>query len=78
MGLDLRLPIGLMFSLVGALLVVTGLFASDPATLQRSLGININLDWGIFLLVFGGLMLIFALKGGKTPAGAPSGSGKNP
>ena len=56
MKLDLRLPIGLMFSIIGALLVVFGL-ASDPAIYQRSLGINVNLWWGLVLLVFGVVML---------------------
>jgi len=40
MGLDIRLPIGLMFSLIGALLVITGLLNGADA---RSLNININL-----------------------------------
>ena len=65
MGLDIRLPIGLMFSLVGLLLVASGLISSDPETLRRSLGVNINLYWGLFLVVFGGLMLFFALKSAK-------------
>ena len=56
MKLDLRLPIGLMFSIIGALLAVFGL-ASDPAIYQRSLGINVNLWWGLVLLVFGLAML---------------------
>ncbi|PTY06381.1 hypothetical protein DB347_13215 [Opitutaceae bacterium EW11] len=61
MGLDIRLPIGMMFTLVGLILVITGATSSDSATLQRSLGMNINLWWGIFLVIFGGLMLLFAL-----------------
>lgn len=56
MKLDLRLPIGLMFSIIGVLLVLYGL-ASDPAIYQRSLGINVNLWWGIVLLAFGLAML---------------------
>jgi len=56
MKLDLRLPIGLMFSIIGALLAVFGV-ASDPAIYQRSLGINVNLWWGLVLLVFGLVML---------------------
>jgi hypothetical protein len=56
MKLDLRLPIGLMFSIIGALLVVFGV-VSDPAIYQRSLGINVNLWWGLVLLVFGLVML---------------------
>jgi hypothetical protein len=56
MNLDLRLPIGLMFSIFGALLTVFGLI-SDDAIYARSLGINVNLWWGLVLLVFGILML---------------------
>ena len=61
MRLDLRLPIGLMFSLFGAILVVYG-FVSNRAIYARSLGINVNLWWGVVLLVFGLVMLWFALR----------------
>jgi hypothetical protein len=56
MKLDLRLPIGLMFSIIGVLLTVFGLI-SDEAIYARSLGINVNLWWGLVLLVFGLVML---------------------
>jgi protein-S-isoprenylcysteine O-methyltransferase Ste14 len=59
MGLDIRLPLGVMFVLLGLLLVGFG-FASDPAIYERSLGININVRWGWVLFVFGALMLWFA------------------
>jgi hypothetical protein len=62
MGLDIRWPIGLMFSLIGVLLVIVGA-ANGPS--ERSLGINIDLIWGIVLLVFGGLMLAGAIRGKK-------------
>lgn len=62
MKLDLRLPIGLMFSIIGALLVVFGL-ASDPVIYQRSLGVNVNLWWGLVLLVFGLVMLWLVRRG---------------
>jgi hypothetical protein len=61
MKFDLRLPIGLLFSFYGVLLVIFGL-CSDAKIYQRSLDININLCWGIVLLVFGGGMLTLALK----------------
>jgi uncharacterized membrane protein len=61
MHLDIRLPIGLMFSLLGAILTVYGLFtASDRKALEPSLGININLWWGLFILAFGIVMLLLA------------------
>ena len=67
MGLDIRWPIGLMFTLIGALLAVFGLAKGAESV---SLGININLSWGAVLLVFGVLMLLGAIKGGKTPPSA--------
>jgi drug/metabolite transporter (DMT)-like permease len=66
MGLDIRWPIGLMFSFVGLLLTVYGFVTRDNAELyRRSLGINIDLWWGILLLVFGAIMLAFARRGAK-------------
>lgn len=56
MDLDVRLPIGSMFTIVGILLVIYGL-TSNPAIYQQSLGININLWWGLVLVVFGLVML---------------------
>jgi hypothetical protein len=57
MDLDVRLPIGLMFSIFGVLLGAFGL-VSDPSIYQaHSLGINVNLIWGVVLLLFGLVML---------------------
>jgi hypothetical protein len=64
MNFDLRLPIGIMFSLYGALLVIYGLI-SDKAIYARSLGININLVWGAVMLAFGLWMLFLARRGTK-------------
>lgn len=69
MNFDLRLPIGLLFSLFGALLAGFGL-VSDPALYQKSLGINVNLDWGLVMLAFGVLMLVLARRGRANPPGA--------
>ena len=65
MGLDIRLPIGLMFTLFGLLLVVYGA-VSDKAIYQRSLGLNVNLGWGLVLLIFGVVMLVLGRRGAKT------------
>lgn len=68
MKFDLRLPIGILFSLYGALLVVFGAATNSNAGLYtRSLGSNINLIWGIVLLIFGALMLLGAIRGRKNP-----------
>jgi hypothetical protein len=61
MNFDLRYPVGMMFSLFGALITIYGL-TSDPAIYQRSLGININLWWGIVLLIFGVIMFVLAVR----------------
>ena len=57
MGLDLRYPIGVLFSAIALVLIVYGL-VSDPAIYAHSLGINVNLAWGCVLLVFGVAMLV--------------------
>jgi hypothetical protein len=62
MGLDLRWPVGLLFTILGALLVVFGL-ASDPAIYVRSLGINVNLWWGVVMMAFGLIMIGLARRG---------------
>ena len=71
MGLDIRWPIGLMFTLIGVLL--TGFGVANRAastTMIDGQGIDINLVWGIVLLVFGVLMLAGAVRGGKNPPSA--------
>jgi hypothetical protein len=61
MRLDVRFPIGGMFTIFGAILTVYGI-VSSPAIYEKSLGINVNLWWGIVLLVFGLVMLGFAVR----------------
>ncbi len=65
MGLDIRTPIGLMFGIFGLLLAGYGLMTGGSDIYQRSLGLNVNLEWGAVLLVFGGVMLWFGWKGGR-------------
>jgi len=62
MGLDIRLPIGMLFTLVGAVLTVFG-FVSDRELYQRSLGYNVNLWWGLVLLFFGLVFLYYGRRG---------------
>jgi hypothetical protein len=77
MGLDIRWPIGLMFSIIGVLLTLTGLGAGSNAEMSaRSLGVNIDLWWGLLLLVFGVFMLVMALRGGKNAPTQQPGSGE--
>ena len=59
MNLDLRIPMGLMFTLTGLILTVFGLATNGNAALYaKSLGINVNLWWGLVLLAFGLTMYI--------------------
>lgn len=68
MGLDIRWPIGLMFGLIGFILVVFGFLSGGSDIYKASLGINVNLYWGLLLLVFGGWMLSMAWRAGKREA----------
>jgi len=71
MSLDVRFPIGGMFSIIGAILVVYGL-VSDDAIYQRSLGINVNLWWGLVLLAFGLVMLGLAMRARRRQQAPPA------
>ena len=62
MGIDIRLPIGLVFSVIGILMTAFGA-ASSSAVYQRSLGINVNLYWGLVLLAFGVIMVALGRRG---------------
>jgi hypothetical protein len=59
MNLDIRLPIGLLFALLGALVALYGLVTgfTQPELYERSLEININLWWGLVMLIFGATMI---------------------
>jgi hypothetical protein len=72
-GLDVRLPIGGLFTALGLLLAGYGLAtAGDPSHYARSLSVNINLWWGLVMLLFG-LALLAAVRfsrrklAGRTP-----------
>jgi hypothetical protein len=71
MNLDIRLPMGIMFTIFGAILTAYGVITKSNETLYRvSLGFNINLLWGLVLLAFGVLLVVFARRAmsqGKTP-----------
>ena len=67
MGIDIKFPIGLMFSILGLLLTLFGLFTNGNTVMYtRSLGINVNLWSGLGMLIFGIAMLFLAWKSKKT------------
>ena len=60
---DIRIPIGLMFSIMGVLISGFGIFTtSNTEMYQKSLGINVNIIMGIIMLTFGLIMLYFAFR----------------
>lgn len=64
MNLDLRIPMGLMFSMVGVILTAFGAAThNDTALYAKSLGIDANLWWGLVLLVFGQIMFHMGRRG---------------
>lgn len=69
MGLDIKIPIGLMFVILGILLTVYGFMTIDNTEMYaRSLGNNLNLWSGIGMVVFGCFMLLLARIGKKAKA----------
>ena len=66
MSLDIRKPIGLLLLLIGVQLTIYGTLSS-PEEYQRALGLNVDLYWGVVLIVFGSLFLISGYRGQKRP-----------
>jgi uncharacterized membrane protein len=65
---DIRIPIGILFLLLGGILTVYGITTkSDAQMYVRSENIAINLWWGLVMLVFGGLMLYFGRRAKERP-----------
>jgi formate hydrogenlyase subunit 3/multisubunit Na+/H+ antiporter MnhD subunit len=63
MHLDLRLPIGAMFVTLGLLIGGYGMVThASPLYAVHSLGINIDLWWGIIMIAFGAIMLALAAR----------------
>ena len=56
MGLDIRIPLGLIFLATGGILSLYGLFTRGSAIYQKSMGMNLNLTWGLVMFVFGAIM----------------------
>ena len=65
MNFDLRIPIGIMFTVFGLMLALFGAISDKAIYETHSLGININLTWGLVLLIFGVFMLTLAWRAGK-------------
>jgi hypothetical protein len=72
-GLDIRLPIGGLFAVLGLLLMSYGAATAGEATLYaRSLSVNVNLWWGLVMLLFGLLLLFAAARGRRVASAKPA------
>jgi membrane protein implicated in regulation of membrane protease activity len=63
MGLDIRIPLGLIFLIIGAIMAAFGLVTHGDANLYaRSLNIDLNLTWGGIMFVFGAVMFFIGRR----------------
>ena len=58
MGLDIRIPLGLLFLITGGIMTVWGLVTRGSELYARSLGTNLNLWWGGVMFLFGLVMFL--------------------
>ncbi|HTV16076.1 MAG TPA: hypothetical protein VME68_15250 [Acidobacteriaceae bacterium] len=67
MSLDLRIPMGLMFTIVGVILTLYGILTHGSTIYARSAGMDINLIWGLVMLVFGLTMFLMGRYSDRHP-----------
>jgi membrane-bound ClpP family serine protease len=61
-SLDLRLPIGGLFTALGLIIGVYGVATNGSPMYAQSESININLWWGLVMLVVGVLMFVAGMR----------------
>ena len=61
-GLDIRAPIGGLFTLLGVMLAGYGLVAGSPSAATGTPEPNVNLWWGLVMIVFGVAMLMLSRR----------------
>jgi hypothetical protein len=66
MGLDIRIPLGLLFLIIGGIMAVFGLFSHGSAIYAMAQGINLNLIWGSLMFVFGVVMFVLGRRPQKS------------
>jgi len=79
MNVDLRFPIGILFMILGGLLILFGAFTGGDLY-QRSFNINVNLWWGFLMFLFGFAFFVLsranAVRARRAQAKADSGKTK--
>ncbi len=65
MGLDIRWPIGIIFTIYGIIMIAYGALADPSIFAERSMGVNIDVWWGAGMLVFGLFMGALALRASR-------------
>jgi membrane protein implicated in regulation of membrane protease activity len=72
-GIDVRYPIGALFTVLGFILAGYGLAtAADAAHYAPSLSVNVNLWWGLAMLAFGVVLLLLAWRSHQASADRPA------
>jgi hypothetical protein len=66
-GLDIRAPIGGLFSLLGLMLAGYGMVAGSRTSSDVAPVTNVNLWWGLVMLLFGVFMLVLARRAMSKP-----------
>ncbi len=62
MGLDIRIPLGLIFLITGGIISLYGFFTRHSAIYEKSMGINLNLTWGALMVLFGLVMFLLGRR----------------
>ena len=62
MGLDIRIPLGLIFLVLGGIMTIFGIVTRHSAIYARSLGVNLNLGWGLIMFLFGLTMYLIGRR----------------
>ena len=71
-GMDIRYPIGTLFGALGLLIGGYGVATNGDAGRYAALGgLNVNLWWGVVMLIFGLLCVILARRA-STPTVRPA------
>jgi hypothetical protein len=62
MGLDIRIPLGLIFQIIGGIMGIYGLATNHSAIYEKSLEVNLNLLWGTLMFLFGAIMFFIGRR----------------